>query len=155
AGDELRNKGAFRAVKHGTYMNLVLRLQHGDGQTLYGVKNEKEGQIAAIIIEPETDIEFLRYCRTICDEIGALLIFDEIITWPRFGLSGAQGLYGVTPDIACVGKAMANGMPISAIVGKRKYFKIMEKISYSGTFFGETLSIAAAIACLEKLEQED
>jgi glutamate-1-semialdehyde aminotransferase len=93
-----------------------------------------------------------------CTKHGIVLIFDEIITGFRYELGGAQELYGVTPDLATFGKAMANGMPISALVGRRDIMKRMEppdNIFYSGTFFGETLSIAAAIATIKKLEELD
>ncbi len=110
--------------------------------------------INALIVEPETDPEFLRHCRMFCDKTGAILIFDEIITGFRFGLGGAQELYGITPDLACFGKSMGNGYPISALVGRRDIMKTMEKISYSGTFFGDAVGLAAAIATIKKLEQE-
>src|SRR5262245_40525602 len=135
--DAIRSNGSLGIAS-------VVQLKHGDIEGLWKEKRWQDYRpIAAVIIEPETNPEFLKECRKFCDETGALLIFDEIITWPRFGLSGAQGLYNVIPDLACVGKAMANGMPISAIVGKKEYYDTMAKISYSGTFFGETLSIAA------------
>src|SRR5215475_656343 len=151
--DAIRRAGTIGEQK-------VCVLKHGDVEGLW---REKEWQdrkivrrpIAAVIVEPETDPEFLKECRKFCDETGALLIYDEIITGFRFDLGGAQKLYGITPDLACFGKAMANGMPISALVGRQEFYKTMEKISYSGTFFGETLSLAAAIATIEKLEREN
>jgi len=112
--------------------------------------------VAATIIEPEfyTKDE-LANIREACTDRGIILIFDEIITGFRCGLGGLSASTGVIPDLACFGKAMGNGMPISALVGLEKYMKRMPEISYSGTFFGETLSIAAAIATLEKLERDD
>lgn len=115
----------------------------------------KYSRPAAIIVEPETNPEFLRQLRDYCDSNGTVLIFDEIITGFRFGMGGAQKFYGVTPDLACFGKAMGNGMPISALCGKREIMKLMEKVCFSGTFFGETLSLAAAIATIDKLEREN
>lgn len=110
---------------------------------------------AAVVIEPEFYIkEGLVELREACDKSGCLLIFDEIITGFRCGLGGLQKVHGVTPDLSCFGKSMANGMPISALVGLEKHMKRMPEISYSGTFFGETLSIAAAIATIEKMERE-
>lgn len=112
--------------------------------------------VAAVIIEPEGwEMDDLLSLRKRCSALGTLLIFDEIITGFRCGISGIQGVTGVIPDLACYGKAMANGMPISALVGKEKYMKRMPEIAYSGTFFGETLSIAAAIATIDKLEREN
>ncbi len=114
-------------------------------------------EIAAIILEPEFFTpDQLRAWRSLADERGCVLIFDEIISGFRFSLGGAQKLYGVTPDLATFGKAMANGMPLSALVGRRDIMKRMEppdNIFYSGTMFGETLSLAAAIATIKKLER--
>jgi glutamate-1-semialdehyde aminotransferase len=113
--------------------------------------------IAAIIIEPGEDLNYLEFLRDWCNKHGTILIFDEIITGFRYDLGGAQALYGVTPDLACFGKAMANGMPISALVGKKEIMSLMNTpdVFYSGTFFGETLSLAAAIATINKMERED
>src|SRR5882762_4041481 len=117
--------------------------------------DQGEGPPAAIIVEPEfCTKEQLEWLRGMTDQFGVILIFDEIITGFRCGLGGLQKVHGVTPDLSCFGKSMANGMPISALVGLEKYMKRMSEIAYSGTFFGETLSIAAAIATIEKLERE-
>jgi len=87
-----------------------------------------------------------------------VLIFDEVITGFRYGMGGAQAYHGVIPDLACFGKSMGNGMPISAIVGKQEIMKLMEppnNIFYSGTFMGETLSLAASIACIDKMDRKN
>lgn len=113
---------------------------------------------AAVIIEPEGGPAFLGQLRDLCHRDGALLIFDEVITGFRYDLGGAQKRWGVTPDLACFGKSMANGMPLSAIVGRKDVmakFAPPNNIFYSGTFFGETLSLAAAIATIKKLQQGD
>jgi glutamate-1-semialdehyde 2,1-aminomutase len=115
-------------------------------------------QFAAIIVEPEGNPEYLAYLREKCSQRGTVLIFDEVITGFRFDLGGAQKLYGVTPDLATFGKAMANGMPLSAVTGRRDImakFEPPDNIFYSGTFFGETLSLAAGLATIRKLERED
>jgi glutamate-1-semialdehyde 2,1-aminomutase len=112
---------------------------------------------AAVIVEPDRDPDYLRWLRGFCHRTGALLIFDEVITGFRYSLGGAQKHFDVTPDLACFGKAMANGMPLSAVVGKREYMRNLEppdNVFFSGTFFGETLSLAAAIATIDKLERE-
>lgn len=131
---------------------LTWQFQYGDTQYVRDILNTQ--RVAAVILEPETDAEFLRAAREACTENGTLLIFDEIITGFRWSLGGAQKVHNVIPDLACFGKAMGNGMPISALVGKAKYMKRLEppnNIFYSGTFFGETLSIAAALATIRKL----
>ena len=111
---------------------------------------------AAIIIEPEfaTKSE-LRWLREMTETHGIILIFDEIITGFRCGIGGLQKVHDITPDLATFGKSMANGMPISALVGQEKFMKMLPEISFSGTFFGETLSIAAAIATIDKLVKEN
>jgi glutamate-1-semialdehyde 2,1-aminomutase len=110
--------------------------------------------IGAVILEPMAAIEpqpsFLTGVRSLCDKYGAILIFDEMITGFRLHRGGAQTLFGVTPDLATFGKGMANGMPISAVVGRKDIMLYMDKIFFSGTFGGETLSLAAANCVIEK-----
>jgi glutamate-1-semialdehyde 2,1-aminomutase/spore coat polysaccharide biosynthesis protein SpsF len=113
-------------------------------------------EIAACIIEPEFYSQReLQIMRRDCTARGIILIFDEIISGFRCGMGGLQKVVGVTPDLSTFGKAMANGTPISALVGKREFMSRMPEISYSGTFFGEALSIAAAIATIDKLHTLD
>jgi glutamate-1-semialdehyde 2,1-aminomutase len=114
--------------------------------------------IAAIIIEPTHDAPAMKWLRHHCDEQGIVLIFDEIQTGFRYSLGGAQKLFGITPDLACFGKSMANGMPLSALVGKRDLMQMMDGkhgVFFSGTFFGDTLSIAASLATIDKMEKEN
>lgn len=113
---------------------------------------------AAIILEPtgaqQPDEGYLQTLKTLADRYGVVLVFDEIVTGFRIHKGGAQAYFGVTPDIACFGKAMANGMPISAVVGRKEIMQCMEDIFFSGTFGGEALSLAASIATIAKLERE-
>lgn len=117
----------------------------------------KDGDnIAALILEPASAEEpkpgYLEGLRDLCTRYGVILIFDEVITGCRWAPGGAQAHYGVTPDLSSFGKAMGNGMPISAIVGRADIMTLMEDIFFSATFGGEALSLAAAIATLDKLE---
>lgn len=116
---------------------------------------EHNSDIAAVIMEPMgavfPDSGFLQGVRDICDKHDAILIFDEVITGFRFHINGAQTLFNVIPDLATFGKGMANGMPISALVGKKNIMKHMDDIFFSGTFGGETLSLAAANATINKM----
>ncbi len=144
-----RNLGVPEAVR-----KLTVRKQFGT----YLASDYDFDQYAAIIVEPESNPAYLHYLREKCTQRGTILIFDEVITGFRFDLGGAQKLFGVTPDLACFGKAMANGMPLSAIVGRKDImakFAPPDNIFYSGTFFGETLSLAAGLATIRKLERED
>jgi len=111
--------------------------------------------IAAYILEPEFfTAEELKVISKDCTDRGIILIFDEIISGFRCGIGGLQCVTGVTPDLSTFGKAMGNGMPISALVGKKEFMSRMPEISYSGTFFGEALSLAASIATIDKLVNE-
>ena len=111
---------------------------------------------AAVIVEPEFfSSDELGTLRLQCNGSGTLLIFDEIITGFRSDIGGVQALTGVTPDLSTFGKAIANGMPLSALVGQEKYMKYIPEIAFSGTFFGEALSLAAGIATVDKLCRED
>jgi glutamate-1-semialdehyde 2,1-aminomutase/spore coat polysaccharide biosynthesis protein SpsF len=122
-------------------------------------KRLKTGTFAGVILEPEGRTKkWLESLKKICEENGTILIFDEVITGFRYSLGGYQKHIGVTPDLSSFGKAMANGMPISAIVGRKDLMKRFEppnNIFYSGTFFGEALSLAASLATIEKMEKEN
>ena len=91
----------------------------------------------------------------IAHQHGALVVFDEIKTGFRLALGGAQERLGVTPDLTTVSKAMGNGYPISAIVGKREYMEEVKNLCFSGTFFAEAIGLAAATATLKELRSND
>lgn len=114
---------------------------------------------AAIILEPagveSPDEGFLETVRDLATTYGVVLVFDEIVTGFRMNMGGAQTEYDVIPDLASFGKSMANGMPISALLGRAEIMDVMTDVFVSGTFGGEALSIAAAIATIDKLEATD
>ena len=114
-------------------------------------------KFAAIMLEPLSfqlpSLKFLKKLKTLCKKNNTILIFDEICTGFRVSLGGAQNLYGIKPDLSTFGKAMGNGFPISAIVGKKKIMKDFDKIFYSGTFGGETLSLAACLFVIKYLKK--
>jgi len=119
-------------------------------------------EIAAIITEPvmcnngciEPREGFLQGLRDLCNRYGVVLIFDETITGFRLGLGGAQAYYGVTPDLAIFGKAMASGFPISLFAGKKYLMDLVAKgeVMHAGTYNSNNPSIAAAMATIEVLE---
>lgn len=114
--------------------------------------------VAAIILEPMNTTfpaeGYLEGLKSLAADAGALLIFDETITGFRFHNGGAQALFGVTPDLSCFGKGLANGFPLSAVVGRADVMAQMEEVFFSFTMGGETLSLAAAKATLNKLRAE-
>jgi glutamate-1-semialdehyde 2,1-aminomutase len=96
---------------------------------------------------------YLEGLKELAHKHGALLVFDETITGFRFANGGAQELFGVTPDLATFGKGLANGYPVSAVAGRADVMRLMEEIFFSFTFGGETLSLAAALATMQKLKR--
>jgi glutamate-1-semialdehyde 2,1-aminomutase/spore coat polysaccharide biosynthesis protein SpsF len=118
----------------------------------------QEGGTAAVVLEPvaadEPDEGFLEGVIERAHAAGALAVFDEIITGFRVAPGGAQERYGVVPDLAAFGKALGNGMPISALVGREEYMDRLEDVFFSGTHGSEALSLAAANAVLDELTPE-
>ncbi len=109
--------------------------------------------LAYPVVEPEPG--FLELARDLAHAHGAILVFDEIRSGFRVSLGGAQKRYGVTPDLATFGKAMANGYPVSALVGKADIMKVYEKKAFlSSTFFPNSLEMVAASKTIEILERE-
>jgi len=119
----------------------------------------RKGDVAAIILEPAGAVDpadgYLEGLRDLTFQHGTVLIFDEIVTGFRVDMGGAQKLFGVTPDLSTFGKAIANGMPLSAVVGSKAIMQHMDDIFFSGTFGGECLSLAAALATIRKLKSSN
>ena len=121
------------------------------------------GEIAAVITEPvqrsiPPEPGFLAGLRALCDEIGALLVFDEVVTGFRLAPGGAQEAYGVRPDLAAIGKVVGGGLPLAAVVGRRDAVELTvpgvpaERAVYlSGTLNGNPLAAAAGLATLDVL----
>jgi glutamate-1-semialdehyde aminotransferase len=154
-GATSRSAGVPRAVRE-----LSHEFTFNDLDLLDAVLNAHEGEFAAIILEPaglhEPTPGFLEGIRSRADSLGALLVFDEIITGFRLGMGGAQEHYGIQADLVCFGKALANGMPLSAVAGPERYMRVFEdEVFFSGTHGGEVLSLAACRATLEVLDTED
>lgn len=138
---------------------LTKTFKYNDIDSLLSLVEQFKGQIAAIIMEP-MNVEYpkkgyLENVQKIAKDEGIVFIFDETITGCRFAKGGAQEYFGVTPDIATFGKGLANGFPLSAIVGKAEIMDLMEDIFFSGTFGGETASLAAAKVVLQKVDSLD
>lgn len=152
-GATARNRGVPAATRA-----LTKTFAYNDAASLEALLHENPGEYAAVIMEPSNVVApepgFLESVQRLTREHGALFILDETITGFRFAVGGAQQLYGVTPDLACFGKGLANGYPISAVAGRRDVMMLMEEIFFSFTFGGELLSLAAAKATLTKLRSE-
>jgi glutamate-1-semialdehyde 2,1-aminomutase len=125
------------------------------------------GQVAAIILEPIPhnigavlpQPGFLERVRELCTKHGVVLVFDEVITGFRHALGGYQSLAKVTPDLTSIGKAMANGYPVSALGGRADLMDMFSTtpghpVFFAGTFNGHPAMAAAALATIAKLEQE-
>ena len=153
-GGTTRNKG----VPQGS-IELQFEFPYNDLSRLEQMFDEHPGQVAAVIMEPyRTDSPYPGYLQGVKDLAhanGAVLIYDEVASGFRFCLGGISEIYGVTPDIGCFGKAMGNGMPISAIVGHAEVMTIFDDLFYSFTFGGECLSLASSIATIIAIREKD
>ena len=155
---------------------LAHSFKYNDLDSLEKIFKKYPDKVACVIMEPLTILEPTCYgaknckkkaCETFCQmnflsevkkmthHYGSLLIFDEIITGFRFSLGGAQELTKVTPDLATFAKAISNAIPLSAIVGKKKYMSSLSKTFFSFTYGGDCIGLAAAKACIPKLENEN
>lgn len=136
---------------------LTHKFKYNNLESLERLLNSKKNDFAAVIMEPMNSVwpekGFLEKVAEITRLNGALLIFDETITGFRFDLKGAQNYFNVIPDLSTFGKGIANGFPLSVLAGKKKYMDLVKDIFFSGTFGGETISIAAAIAVIEKYKK--
>ncbi|MCD6020383.1 MAG: hemL [Actinomycetia bacterium] len=125
-----------------------------------------EGNIAALIVEPvpanmgvvPPDDGYLEGLRLLCDEHGALLIFDEVITGFRIARGGAQERFGVTPDLTALGKVMGGGFPCAAFGGRRDLMEQLAPVGHvyqAGTLSGNPVAVAAGLAALDLIDAED
>lgn len=129
-----------------------------DAETLESILKENKDDVAAVLMEPYMCDEgpilpkegYLQQVKDMCEKYGALLIFDEVITGFRLSLGGAQQYFGVTPDLAVFGKAIAGGFSLSMICGRKE---LMEKVHPSGTFNATPIAVAASLATIAELEK--
>jgi glutamate-1-semialdehyde aminotransferase len=150
-GSTTRDLGVPKFVKE-----LTHKFEYNNIDSLEKIFQEQE--LACVIMEP-MNVEypkdnFLKKVKELVHKNNALLIFDETITGFRYSLGGAQELFSVVPDLATFGKGMANGYPLSAVVGSNEVMQKVEDIFFSGTFGGETLSLAAANIIIDKHKEQ-
>jgi glutamate-1-semialdehyde aminotransferase len=142
----------------------VFPFRYNDADELDALLRAHAGEVAAVIVTPighefDRQIEppapgFLESVRRLADAHGVVLIFDEVRSGFRVHLGGAQGLYGVTPDLTALGKAMANGYPITALVGRRSVMSSATRTFISSTYFPNSMEMAAALETLRVLQRE-
>lgn len=153
-GSTSRNKGvpdSTRSLTHGFAYNDLASLEH--------LLAAHPGEFAAVILEPMNVVwpepGFLEGVVALAREHNAVSVFDETITGFRYSLGGAQQLFDVTPDLACFGKGLANGYPLSAVAGRVDIMREFEQVFFSFTMGGETLSLAAAKVAIAKAHSEN
>ncbi len=144
----------------------TLTVAYNAAEAVQQALRENRGEIAAIIVEPVAGnmgtvppVEgFLQALRTLASDDGCLLIFDEVITGFRVGPGGAQALYGVTPDLTCLGKIVGGGLPAAAYGGRADIMDNVspmgKKVSQAGTLSGNPLAMAAGLEQLQILSED-
>jgi glutamate-1-semialdehyde 2,1-aminomutase len=145
----------------------LFRFDLNDASSFGALVEAHRGEIAAVILEPaaqagtlddppcDADPAFLRHVADVCGDQGCVLIFDEIVTGFRYPHGSVQRATGVIPDLACLGKALGGGMPLSALVGRRNIMQTSLYAAYMPTFRGENYSLAAAVAALQIHQREN
>ncbi|MEU4669110.1 glutamate-1-semialdehyde 2,1-aminomutase [Amycolatopsis sp. NPDC023774] len=157
---------AMAAGIPGEITDLTVRFPYGDLAATEALLQQHDGQIACLILEAATQQDppagYLAGLRDLAHRYGALLVFDEMITGFRFSEHGAQGLFGVTPDLSTFGKALGNGFAVSALAGRREFMELgglrdpRDRVFLLSTTHGaETHSLAAAMAVMDTYEAED
>jgi glutamate-1-semialdehyde 2,1-aminomutase len=139
-------------------------LDYNDSTQLEDAFRRHGDDIACVIVEPVAGNmnlvrgtpEFLRTMRELCTRHGALLIFDEVMSGFRVALGGAQGLYGIDPDLTVLGKVIGGGMPVAAFGGKREVMKHLAPLGavyQAGTLSGNPVAVACGLATLKLIQQ--
>ena len=141
----------------------TLVLDYNDATMLETAFKLQGDQIAAVIVEPvagnmnlvKPNSEFLDALRQLCTRYGAILIFDEVMTGFRVGLQGAQGLFGITPDLTTLGKVIGGGMPVGAFGGRLDIMRLIAPLGpvyQAGTLSGNPVAVAAGLATLKLVQ---
>lgn len=147
------------------YARNTLSAPFNNLDVVTGLVEAHSGQIACIILEPVAGNMgvippregFLEGVKNLCNQEGICLVFDEVITGFRVGWSGAQGIYGVTPDLTCLGKIIGGGLPVGAFGGRREIMTQLAPVGgvyQAGTLAGNPLAMTAGIETLKILKQK-
>ena len=147
-----RNKGVPQEIQ-----DMTFTFNYNDIQSVIDSIDE---DTACVVLEPfvfeEPKDNFLQKLRDVCTKNGTLLVFDEMWTGFRIAVGGAQEFFGIKADLACFSKAVANGMPIAILTGKKEIMKLLEKdVFFFNTFGGEALSLAAVIATVNEIKDKN
>ena len=147
-----RNKGIPQAIQ-----DLTFTFNYNDIQSVIDSIDE---DTACVVLEPYVfeapKDNFLQKLRDVCTKNGTLLVFDEMWSGFRISIGGAQEYFGVKADLACFSKAVANGMPLSVLTGKKEIMSVLEKdVFFFNTFGGEALSLAAAKATINEMIEKN
>lgn len=145
---------------------LTITLPFNDLESVRRAMEARGREVAAVIVEPVAGNMgvvlpapgFLSGLRDLCDRYGALLIFDEVITGFRLAFGGAQALYGVRPDLTCLGKIIGGGLPVGAYGGRRELMGEVAPLGgvyQAGTLSGNPLAVAAGLATLKALQEPE
>lgn len=171
--DSLLIKAGSGALTHGVptspgvpenIANGTINARYNDLELLEKVFAEAGDDIAAVIVEPLAGNMgvvppaegFLQGIRNLCNQYGALLIFDEVITGFRLSYGGAQAYYNILPDLTCLGKIIGGGLPVGAYGGRKDIMQMVSPagpVYQAGTLSGNPLAMSAGIATLEQLQQ--
>ncbi len=146
-----------------SYAQETLVARYNDVASVEAIFDQHGGAIAAVIVEPVAgnmgvvppQPGFLGALRDITSRAGALLVFDEVITGFRVAYGGAQSLYGVSPDLTCLGKIIGGGLPVGAYGGRREVMEMLAPLGpvyQAGTLSGNPLAMAAGLATLRELQ---
>ncbi len=139
--------------------DTALPFNYNNLEELKALVDKYPDQIGVIIMEPRREREpkpgFLEGVRDVANKIGAVLIFDEVTSGFRINLGGIHLTYGVEPDIAVFGKALGNGFPIAAIIGRRSVMDYAQDSFISSTFWTERIGFVAALANIRKMEENN
>jgi glutamate-1-semialdehyde 2,1-aminomutase len=165
AGASARSAATLQSGVTDAVARDVIVLPYNDAAALQAVLQREGDHIAAVMLEPVCanmglvlpEPGYLNAVKELCERYGALCVFDEVITGFRLSAGGAQALYGVRPDLTCIGKTLGGGLPIAAFGGRADVMAALAPqgaVFQGGTFAGNPLCVAAANAFLDVLAEQ-
>ena len=142
-----------------SFSDYILPFAYNDIDSLKEQLDKHPGEVAAVIMEPVIATPpkkgYFEELQKLCKVYDILLIWDEVVTGMRWSLGGASEYFNIVPDLVCLGKGIANGLPLSVVCGKREIMKMMEwdsPVFVSSTHGGECLSLAAGLATVNEMQ---